>query len=150
MKRTHLRSKDVNKELARFNLNLSKKDLVELSEDQHTIILVNQQPAFFKYNTKFMPTLQYLQTHAMLKTISVDMGAIKFIIQGADIMRPGIIAIQEGIEKDEIIVVIDEKNKNPLAIGIALCGSAEMQKMKSGKAIKNIHYVGDELWKAVL
>ena len=75
------------------------------------------------------------------------MGAIKFVINGADIMRPGITEIEEGIVKGDFVVIADEKNKNPLAIGIALYDSGEMKKITSGKVVKNIHYVGDEIWK---
>jgi len=75
------------------------------------------------------------------------MGAIKFVVNGADIMRPGITKIQEGIEKDEAIVIVDENNQKPLAVGIALLSAEDMEKTKSGRVIKNIHYVGDELWK---
>ena len=75
------------------------------------------------------------------------MGAIKFVINGADIMRPGITEIEEGIAKDELVVIIDERNKKPLVVGIALYDSAEMKKITSGKVVKNIHYVGDEIWK---
>jgi len=82
-----------------------------------------------------------------LKKITVDMGAIKFVINGADIMRPGITEIEEGIAKDELVVIIDERNKKPLVVGIALYDSAEMKKITSGKVVKNIHYVGDEIWK---
>ena len=74
------------------------------------------------------------------------MGAIKFVVNGADIMRPGITEIQDGIEKDKFVVVIDEKNKKPLAVGLALFNSQEMQTATSGKVIKNIHFVGDEIW----
>ena len=148
MKRTHLRSKDLNIELAHYNLDLSKKDQVELVENKFKILLINHQPAFFYTENKAIPTLKFLQTHpALLKTVTIDMGAVKFIIQWADVMRPGIVAIDESILKDDIITIIDEKNKKPIAIGKALFSQAEMQVMKTGKVIKNIHYVGDELWK---
>lgn len=151
MKRTHRRSKDINVELAQYNLNLTKKDQVELIDDKYKIMLINHQPAFFYYENRAIPTLKFLQSHSnILKTITIDMGAIKFIVQGADVMRPGIVNIGEGIQKDEIIAIIDEKNKKPIAIGKALFSQAEMQVMKSGKVIKNIHFVGDELWKLEL
>jgi|APSaa5957512622_1039677.scaffolds.fasta_scaffold72437_1 PUA-domain protein len=172
MKKTRLRSKDANKELAQYKIALSKKDQVELVEDDSTknrdnndkkdqksinknnktdiknkLILINQLPSFFYYNDKPVPTLKYLQANLILKKITVDMGAIKFVINGADIMRPGIKEIEEGIEKEELVVIIDENNQKPLAVGISLLSSTEMQKTTSGKVIKNIHYVGDELWK---
>ena len=158
MKKTRLRSKDANKELAQYKIALSKKDQVELVEDDSTknrdnndkkdqksinknnktdiknkLILINQLPSFFYYNDKPVPTLKYLQANLILKKITVDMGAIKFVINGADIMRPGIKEIEEGIEKEELVVIIDENNQKPLAVGISLLSSTEMQKTTSGK-----------------
>ena len=75
------------------------------------------------------------------------MGAVKFIINGADVMRPGITDIEDGIRKDDFIVIIDQNNKKPLAVGIALFNSEEMRALPKGKVIKTIHYVGDVVWK---
>ena len=147
MKRTQLRSKDISKELEHFKIEISKKDQVELVEDEHKIILLNKKPAFFYHQEKLVPTLKFLQENNCLKKITVDMGAVKFVVNGADIMRPGIVEIEEGISKEDFVAVIDKNNKKPLAVGIALYSSEEMKKMASGKVIKNIHYVGDELWK---
>jgi PUA domain protein len=94
-----------------------------------------------------VPTLQFLQSDLVLKKITVDMGAIKFVVNGADIMRPGIVAIEDGIAKDDFIVVIDEQNGKALAVGIALLGTEEIRSSTSGKVIRNIHYVGDDIWK---
>ena len=147
MKRTQLRSKDISKELEHFKIEISKKDQVELVEDEHKIILLNKKPAFFYHQEKLVPTLKFLQENNCLKKITVDMGAVKFVVNGADVMRPGIVEIEEGISKEDFVAVIDKNNKKPLAVGIALYSSEEMKSMNSGKVIKNIHYVGDELWK---
>ena len=147
MKRIQLRSKDISKEIEQYDIVISKKDQAELVEDKYKIILINKKPAFFYYEGKPVPTLKFLQENNVLKKITVDMGAVKFVVNGADVMRPGIVEIEAGIAKDEFVTVIDKNNHKPLAVGIALYSSAEMQAMKSGKAIKNIHYVGDELWR---
>ena len=148
MKRTQLKSKEVNKELEHFNVNFNKKDQVELIEDKYKIIFINKQPSFFYYNDRPVPTLKYLQENpTILKTITVDMGAVKFVINGADIMRPGIKKIEEGIGKEDFVVVVDENNKKPLSVGIALFDSNEMKETTTGKVIKNVHYVGDEIWR---
>ena len=144
MKQTRLKAKDVNKELG---LELSKKDQCVLKEDKYKILYINNIPSFFYYNDKPIPTLKYLQTHERLKKIIVDMGAVKFVVNGADIMRPGIVEIEEGINKDDFLVIVDKNNKKPLAVGIAQMGSEDMQKASSGKVIINIHYVGDDIWK---
>jgi PUA-domain protein len=147
MKKVRLKAKDAQKLLEKYQVNFSKKDQVELIEDKFKIIVVNKQPAFFDYNNKWIPTLKYLQEHDLLKKITVDMGAIKFVVNGADVMRPGITDIADGIAQEDFIVIVDEQNQKPLAVGIALFSSEKMNGVSSGKVIKNIHYVGDEIWK---
>ncbi len=147
MKRTQLRSKEISKELEYYKIEINKKDQAELIEDKYKIIFINRRPAFFYYNNKAVPALKYLLEHEILKKITVDMGAVKFVVNGADVMRPGIVGIEDEIRKDDVVVVVDKNNKKPLAVGIALFTSEEMRTMASGKVIKNIHYVGDELWK---
>jgi PUA-domain protein len=149
VKRKQLRAKDVNKVIAHLGIVLHKKDIVESVEDR--IILVNKESMFFYYQEKLIPTLKYVlkeskSESSVLKQITVDMGAIKFVTSGADIMRPGIVAIDPGIAIDEAVVVVDEKHKKPLAIGIALVDSVEMEKAEKGKVVKVIHYVGDTIW----
>jgi len=145
MKKIRLKSKEASRELG---IELSKKDKVELWEDERKIVIINDIPSFFYYENKAVPTLKYLQGNDLLKKVAVDMGAVKFVVNGADIMRPGIVEIEEGIGENEFIVVVDVNNKKPLAVGVALFSASEMQAKDSGKVIKNIHYVGDELWNA--
>lgn len=151
MKRTPLRSKEFSRELESlgYRLDISKKDLVEeLDDGTFRLVLINKQPWFFYYGEKLVPTLKLLQTYlGLLKKVVVDMGAVKFMISGADVMRPGIKEIAAGINKDDFVVIMDVNNHKPLAVGIAQLSGIEMQAATSGKVIKNIHYVGDELWK---
>jgi len=148
MKRKQLRSKEVrelNEEIeAKFGLSdfFSKKDKVEVWEDK--FIAGNDMPLFIL--PELLPTLQNLLRRNFLKTVTIDMPAVKFIVNGADVMRPGIVAYGE-FKKDEIIAVIDEKNKKPLAVGKALFSSEEMKLMDKGKAVKNLHWIGDEMWR---
>ena len=147
MKKTSLRSKEVNKLLEKYGIVLSKKDLVVLVEDKQKIIMLNNTASFFYHGENLIPTLRYLQENQVLKEIVVDMGAVKFVINGADVMRPGIVEIKEGISKDDFIVIVDVNNNKPLAVGIALLNSEDMRSATAGKVIKNIHHVGDELWR---
>jgi len=62
-------------------------------------------------------------------------------------MRPGIVEIEDNINQNDFIMIIDVNNKKPLAVGIALLNSEEMRSATGGKVIKNIHFVGDELWR---
>ncbi|MBI5798090.1 DUF1947 domain-containing protein [Candidatus Woesearchaeota archaeon] len=147
MKRVMLKSKDLNKLLEEYHFEAKKKDIVECVENK--VILINKIPSFFYYEKKLIPTVRMLAQKSLLKEIIVDMGAVKFVIGGADIMRPGIIEMDSEIKEGEAVVILDANNKKPLAVGIALFDGKTMQSMSSGKVIKNIHQVGDEIWKTI-
>ena len=74
------------------------------------------------------------------------MGAVKFVANGADVMRPGIVDADRQIKQGELISIIDVKNRVPMAVGIALASGENIMSMDSGRAIKNVHWVGDEIW----
>ncbi len=150
MKRIQLRTKDANKLLENYHLSLQKKDQIELLEDKFKVIIINKIPAFFYYQELIVPTLKYLQQYHLLKKITIDAGAIKFIISGADVMRPGIVDLEPEIEPKELVVIIDKDNQKPLAVGIALYSGIIIKSMLQGKVIKNIHYVGDTIWRFTL
>ena len=124
-----------------------KKAKVELVKDEYEIITLDNEPCFFYLGGQIIPTLKLLLKNNFLKKVTIDMGAVKFIASGADLMRPGITEIEDGINKDDFIAIIDVNNKKPIAIGQALLDSEEMRATETGKVIKNIHYVSDKLWK---
>lgn len=124
---------------------LSMKDRVELVDG--TIYLVNNEARYFKIGERILPTLRFvLEQPELLRTITVDMGAIPFITKGADIMRPGLVHIDEEIEKGEFIIAADEKHHKALCIGEALMSGKDMKTADKGIMIKNLHYVGDRIW----
>jgi PUA domain protein len=81
-----------------------------------------------------------------LPSVIVDMGAIPYVCNGADIMAPGIVDIRDNFNEGELVVIKDEKHGKFLSIGISLVSSEDIREMEEGKAIKNIHHVGDKLW----
>ena len=123
----------------------SKKDLVVLVDDE--IIVNNNVPVFFFKDDNLIPTLHLMLKNPFLKKVVVDMGAVKFVVKGADIMRPGIVSFNDNIEKNEIVLIVDETNKKPLSIGRLLFSSEEARSQENGKTIENIHWIGDEIWK---
>ena len=148
MKKT-LRKSDIrglNEKIKGYNIEISKKDNVEVFDKE--IILVNGKQWFFYHEDRVIPTLKLvLEKQDILNKVTVDMGAVRFVTSGADIMRPGIVKIDEDIKKGDIVSIVDENNNKPLAVGEALFNAVEMKEMTSGKVIKNLHYVGDKLWK---
>lgn len=81
-----------------------------------------------------------------LKTITIDTGAVSFLLKGADMMKPGIVAIDPDIEKGDIVSIIDEVKGLKVGVGSSLYSSNEMNSMKSGKAILTLHYFKDDYY----
>lgn len=153
MKKQHLSNKDIKQINAQleegFGLErfVDKKSSVErVVTEKFTLILIDGKPAFFYVDEKLVPTLQLLLTTMFLPQVVVDMPAVKFMVNGADVMRPGIVGMGE-FNLGDVVVVVDENNKKPLCVCKALYGSVEMQGMEKGKVLKSLHYVGDEIWK---
>ena len=142
-----LKSKDFSKELENYNFEVSKKDVIQLMDKK--IILINKVPSFFYFENKLVPTLKLLLQKDLLKQVFIDQGAIKYIINGADVMRPGIVEFDSNIEKNDFVVIKDIQHKKPLAVGLALFSSEEFKTLSNGngRAVKSIHFIGDDLWK---
>ncbi len=123
-----------------------KKANVELVTEEFEVLTKDKEPCFFYLGGQIIPTLKLLLTNNFMKKVTIDMGAVKFIASGADLMRPGITEIEDGINESDFVAVIDVTHKKPIAIGQALLNSEDMRAADSGKVIKNVHYVGDKLW----
>ena len=78
--------------------------------------------------------------------VVVDMGAVRFLANGAEVMSPGIVDADPEISENDTVVVVDERNRRPLAVGISLISAPEMVERDSGKAVKTIHHIGDAIW----
>ena len=117
-----------------------------LDEGTH-ILLYEGEILFFEEDGRLIPTL-----HALLKgilsvpTVTVDMGAVRFVVNGADIMRPGVTMIDDGIEEGSIVAVVDERHGKALAVGVSKMSSEDMRAASSGKVVFSKHYVNDSLW----
>jgi PUA-domain protein len=101
------------------------------------VIIIDNDIDFFKVDNRIILTVRGVVKYGLDKQrVVVDMGAIKFITNGADIMAAGIKDADPEILPNEPVWICDETS------------GAEMTTIKTGKAIKNIHYVGDLLWNA--
>jgi PUA domain protein len=77
--------------------------------------------------------------------VYVDMGAVKFVCNGARIMRPGITKF-DTFKKDDIVIVKDQNYEKSLAAGIALDDSEIAASKSKGYVIDNLHYISDKFW----
>ncbi|RLF95734.1 RNA-binding protein [Thermococci archaeon] len=112
------------------------------------IVLVDKIPSFLVLKDMIIPSLKIVMERNIKdfkNYVVIDMGAVPYIANGADVMAPGIVEIGE-FEKNKFVFVGDEKNGKILSIGISLSGSKEISEKKEGKVIKTIHYVGDKFW----
>ena len=80
-------------------------------------------------------------------SVTIDRGALKFVCNGAKVMRPGIINF-DSFKKGEIVVVKDQTHGKGVAVGLALEDSEVAKAMTKGHVIDTIHYVTDKIWEA--
>jgi PUA-domain protein len=122
-----------------------KLELVETDEAE--FIFVDGEPILFRIEGKIFPTVKgALKLAPSRRKVVVDPGAVRFIINGADVMGPGIVEADPDIREGDLVIVVEKAHGKALAIGKALMPGKDMVG-KSGKAVKSVHYVGDELWK---
>jgi len=101
---------------------------------------------FIQSGEAFIPYVGSQPTLALFPQVIVDEGAIKFLLNGADVMRPGIRKFDDWGPAGKMVVVREEKKGRAIAVGPALVASAEAQDMTKGGCIKNVHHVGDRYW----
>jgi len=108
---------------------------------------INNILKLWKSKEGYIPVLTLLLNKQVdLKTIVVDFGAVRFVANGADVMRPGITMIDPSIKKGDIVSIIEETKNRALAVGKALYDASEMEIISSGKVIKNLHTIQDSVW----
>ena len=128
---------------------LFKGAQIEIAETtcQYQIYLVDKQPLVFSGEGWVFPTLKGAIARTFPeRRVTVDMGAVKFVVNGADIMRPGITAVSDDVLAGHPVQIVEERHGKPLAIGIALFDAPAMREQQQGKMVKTLHYVGDEIW----
>jgi PUA domain protein len=108
-------------------------------------IIVGDGIKILKVNDEYIPFLSETQTLEKFPYVIVDMGAVKFMCKGANVMRPGIKKYSE-FQKDSIVCIVEESHHKFLAVGKTLVSSDEMSNMEKGEVIKNLHYISDKFW----
>ena len=133
-----------------LNQIFPKKARIELIQTDagDTLYAVNNVLKLWKSNDGFIPVLTLLLNKQVeLKKIVVDKGAIRFVTNGADVTRPGITRIDPSIKTGEIVVIVDENHDRALAIGKSMLNAKDMEEKNSGKVVKNLHTIQDDVWK---
>ncbi|MBI5000305.1 MAG: RNA-binding protein [Euryarchaeota archaeon] len=116
------------------------------SFDKQDVIILKGRIVAFRDGGTLLPTVHLiLSMHPRTKFVTVDMGAVKFVCNGADVMAPGVVEAEASIQEGEGVWIRDMKNGAPLAVGKALAAGPSMRGSK-GKVVRTLHFVGDRLW----
>ena len=128
----------------------SEKDAVDMAEStDFDLIFVNNDILGLVYEGKpFLTVRGILKYRPERRAVTVDMGAVPYVTNGADVMGPGIVDADPSIAEGDLVWIRDIKNKVPLAVGVALRDAAGLTAKDKGKAITTLHNVGDKLWKS--
>lgn len=117
-------------------------------DDSHVeIVLVDGAPNIATFNGEYFLTVTGANEYEPTKRrVTVDSGAISFVSDGADVMRPGIVSTDPSIEPDDLVYIDEETHRKVLGIGRALTSGDDMIG-SAGKVVESIHHVGDELFR---
>ena len=108
-------------------------------------IITGKGIKILRIDDDYLPFLSETKMLERFPNVMVDMGAVKFMCKGANVMRPGIKKNTE-FEKDKLVCIVEESRHKFLAIGKSMVSSAELENMDKGEIIKNMHYISDKFW----
>jgi len=108
-------------------------------------IITGKDIKILKIDDDYLPFLSETSMLERFPNVMVDMGAIKFMCKGANVMRPGIKKFTE-FEKDKLVCIVEESQHKFLAVGKSIVSSAELENMDKGEILKNLHYISDKFW----
>jgi malignant T-cell-amplified sequence len=116
-------------------------------ENNKSIVVIDFIIGVFINAELVLPFLGKTDILEKFPSITVDSGSIRFICNGAKILRPGIVKF-DSFDKNDVVVVKDEKFGKYLSVGLALEDSLVAEKLEKGYVIDNLHFVGDKFWDA--
>jgi PUA-domain protein len=150
--RHHLRSDEIDeiadalREGLGVELDGDSYELVEFADEDFEVVLVDGDPlVWYPGGEPFVTVAGANRTDPSTGVVTVDAGAVSFVSDGADVMRPGITEASEGISEGDLVVVQEEAHGKALAVGRALVDGDDMAG-DSGKVVESLHHVGDELF----
>jgi len=115
--------------------------------DDDVIIITAMGLKAIKIGDSYLPFLTESELLKKFPYVMVDMGAVKFMCNGANVMRPGITNYTQ-FEKDSVVCIIEESQHKFLAVGKSCVLSTDMESMSKGEVVKNMHYISDKYWES--
>ena len=131
------------------NISIPKIKNIKVFEIEFdkSIVVIDTVVGVFIKNELILPFLGKTDILKEFPSIKVDSGSIKFICNGAKILRPGIVEFGS-FNKNDIVGVKDERFEKYISVGLALEDSAIAENLQKGYVIDNLHFVGDKFWDA--
>lgn len=128
--------------------SLNSEDPWEEAEgpDRRYLLLSNHILGFYEGDRPFLTPRGLLSYPATKRFVTVDMGAVRFVTNGADVMGPGITGADPAIRPDALVWVREERHGKPLGCGVALAEGAALAAKPKGKQVRNLTWVGDRVW----
>jgi len=150
--RHHLRSdeiRDIEERLSEslgVELDGDSYEFVELSGSEFDLVLVDGEPAVVYVEDDAFLTVRGANEYPPERhVVTVDAGAVSFVSDGADVMRPGIVEADPEIAEGDLVAIAEETHGKVLAVGRALTGGDDMVG-DAGKVVESVHHVGDDLY----
>ena len=87
-------------------------DMIEVLETNAdvSLFLVNKKPLLMDAGAWVFPTLRgAVQIPFPERRVAVDAGAIPYVVNGADIMRPGIVSVTDDVKANAPVQIVDER-----------------------------------------
>ena len=129
------------------SLDLSRSAQASCEEPEDGVVFVHLGAmVFVKTGDSFVPFLGSPEALALFPSATVDAGAIKFMLNGADVMRPGIRRFDGWGDRGRTVVIREEGKGRAIAVGTSTVPSDEALAMTKGVCLKNLHHVGDRYW----
>jgi len=133
---------------SQWKIELPKQKNVRVHNvNENGVIITGDRITAIKIGENILPFLDDITVLEKFPYVKVDMGAIKFVCKGANVMRPGITKFSD-FESGEIVCIIEESQNKFLAVGKAEISSKEAEDANKGEVIKNMHYISDDFWEA--
>lgn len=121
-------------------------EFVELEGSAFDLVLVDGEPAVCYVDGEPFLTVRGANRYPPeRRVVTVDEGAVSFVSDGADVMRPGIVAADGAIAAGDLVVVAEQTHGKALAIGRARVPGEEMVG-DEGRVVESVHHVGDDLY----
>jgi len=108
-------------------------------------LITGQGIKILKIQDEYLPFLSETEILKKFPSVTVDMGAVKFMCNGANLMRPGIRKFTS-FDKDQLVCIVEESQNKFLAVGKSTMSSEDAEKIDKGEIIKNLHYISDKSW----